>query len=69
MIKNSTTGMTQFQVPQDFAWASVPLLAVCIDQAQTGLACNQFLMEKIGLMMLLFYDKFHRVLLLVRLAG
>ena len=69
MIKNSTTGITQFQVPQDFAWASVPLLAVCNDQAQTGLACNQFLMEKIGLMMLLFYDKFHRVLLLVCLAG
>lgn len=61
MIRNARTGNCQEQIPQAFNWASVPLLGVCIDQAQVGLASNQFLMEQVGLVMVLFFDKFHRV--------
>ena len=46
LIQNTRTGHCQEQIPQGFNWASVPLLGVCIDQAQVGLASNQFLMEQ-----------------------
>lgn len=61
MIHDSATATHTVQVPKGFEWDKLPLLTVCIDQAGTGLACCQFLMEKIGLVMLQFSDKFHRI--------
>ena len=61
VIHDTIAGTCCFQVPHNFQWNNVPLLMVCIDQAQTGLASNQFLMDKIGLVMLQTGDKFHRV--------
>lgn len=49
------------QVPASLTWASMPLLVTCIDQASTGLAAMQFLMESNGVMMLQYFDKYHRV--------
>jgi hypothetical protein len=48
------------KLPVSYDWSAVPLLVVWIDQAGTGLASSQYLMEKTGLMMLQYADKFHR---------
>ena len=60
MVYNEQTQCATPHIPQNFDWDSLPLLTLCIDQASTGLACAQFLMEKMGILMLQQPDKFHR---------
>lgn len=60
MIYNSHTLCSTLQIPANFEWDRLPLLTICIDQASTGLASAQFLMEKTGMLMLQLPDKFHR---------
>ena len=59
-IYDSLAKSSSLQIPQGFEWDKLPLLSVCIDQAGSGLSSCQFLMEKMGLVMLQFSDKFHR---------
>ena len=60
MVFNSYTSCATPQIPQNFAWDKMPLLTLCIDQAGTGLSCAQYLMEKMGILMVQQSDKFHR---------
>jgi hypothetical protein len=60
MVYNEQTQCATPHIPQNLDWDSLPLLTLCIDQASTGLACSQFLMEKMGILMLQQPDKFHR---------
>ena len=61
MVMNTLTNVVVPQVPSSLNWAMLPLMVVWIDQAQTGLACYQYLIETIGLMLLQYFDTFHRV--------
>ena len=61
MVMNTLTNVVVPQVPSSLNWAMLPLMVVWIDQAQTGLACYQYLIETIGLMLLQYFDTVHRV--------
>ena len=61
MVMNTITNAVVPQVPSHLNWDLLPLLVVWIDQAQTGLACYQYMIETLGLMLLQYFDTFHRV--------
>ena len=61
VIMDTHTDIITPQIPADFTGESMPLLVTCIDQASYGLAAMQFLMESNGVMLLQYFDKYHRV--------